>query len=295
VQRVVLDGAISNEVKVTSGVPQGSVIGPLLFLLYINDIGETVDSNLRLFADDAVVYREIRSVNDKESLTKDLEAIQEWCDSWQLELNLKKCVVVNFWKRKNAPCNSYCINNTKLESVESVKYLGVKLTNDLSWSGHIREIAGQANRKLGFVKRILGKCDDKVREISYFSLVRPHLEYAASIWDPYEIGLETELERVQRRSARYVKGRYDNFVSVTDLLQQLGWEKLSDRRLKFRLNLLCKFQTGLFSDEVDNILRDPTYYGRSDHENKIRELDCKTDRFKMSFFPRTIRDHNSGQ
>ena len=90
VQRVVLDGAVSNEVRVTSGVPQGSVIGQLLFLLFINDIGGTVHSKLRLFADDAVVYMEIRSSKDRDKLTNDLAAIQAWCDSWQLDLNWKK-------------------------------------------------------------------------------------------------------------------------------------------------------------------------------------------------------------
>jgi hypothetical protein len=199
---------------------------------------------------------------------------------------------MNFWKGKNSPQYRYFIQNTQLENVESVKYLGVRITNDLSWGKHIREITGLANRKLGFVRRILGKCDDRVREISYFSLVRPHLEYAASVWDPYEVGLEKELDRIQRRSARYVKSRYDNLVSVTDLLEQLGWESLSDRRLNIRLNLFCKFKSSLFSEDVNHILRSPTYYGRSDHENKIREIDCRTDRFKMSFFPRSIRDYN---
>ena len=292
VQRVVLDGATSDEVDVTSGVPQGSVIGPLLFLLYINDIGEVVDSRLRLFADDAVVYREIRSCNDNQALAEDLEKISRWCETWQLELNLDKCVVMNFWKKKSCPQFIYSIEQSVLKSVETVKYLGVRITDDISWGKHVREIIGQANRKLGFVKRILGKCGDTVRETGYFSLVRPHLEYAASIWDPHEAGLVTELERVQRRSARYVKGRYENLISVTSLLQQLDWAPLSDRRLNFRINLLNKLQGEIFSDDVKDILRDPTYYGRLDDGHKIREIDSRTERFKNSFFPRTIKDHN---
>jgi hypothetical protein len=293
VQRVVLDGITSSEVKVSSGVPQGSVIGPLLFLLYINDISEIVKSKIRLFADDAVVYREIRDNNDIEALSNDLEAIEKWCDTWQLELNLKKCVVLNFWRKNTSQQHRYSIQNTILESVDTVKYLGITLTHNLSWSRHIQDITGQANRKLGFVKRVLGKCDEKVREISYFSLVRPHLEYASSIWDPHEVGLITELERVQRRSARYVKGRYDNLASVTSLLQNLGWQSLMDRRSNFRISLLDKFQSNIFSDDVKDILRHPTYYARFDHKDKIREIDCRTDRFKMSFFPRTIRESNN--
>ena len=97
---------------------------------------------------------------------------------------------------------------------------------------------------------------------------------------------------MQRRAARYTKNRYDSLFSVSDLLDKLGWESLSDRRLKNRPNLLDKFKSSIFSDEVINILRTPTYYGRSDHVNKIREIDCRTDRFRMSFFPRSIREYN---
>jgi hypothetical protein len=103
-----------------------------------------------------------------------------------------------------------------------MKYHGVRLTHNISWSRHIQDITRQAIRKLGFVKRVLGKCDEKVREITYFfSLVRPHFEYASSIWNPHEVGLVTGLERVQRRSARYAKGGYDNSASVTSLLRIL--------------------------------------------------------------------------
>jgi hypothetical protein len=127
-------------------------------------------------------------------------------------IKYEKFVVINLLKGKKSPQFRYFIQNIQLQqhniNVELVKHLGVRINNDLSWSKHNREITGLAKRKLGFIRRILGKCDEKVREINFFSLVTPPLEYAASIWDPHEVGLE-------KRSARYVKSRYDSLVNVT--------------------------------------------------------------------------------
>jgi hypothetical protein len=98
-----------------------------------------------------------------------------------------------------------------------------------------------------------GKDDEKVREICYFSLIRPYLAYASSNWDHPEVGLVTELKRVQRRSTRYVKDRYDIIVSVTGLLQNLGWQSLMDHRLYFRISVFDKFQSSIFPDNVGDI------------------------------------------
>ena len=142
------------------------------------------------------------------------------------------------------------------------------------------------------MKRVLGKCEKKVKDRCYLTLVRPHLEYAASVWDPYEVGMIKEINRVQSRTARFVVGCYDTQSRVSTLINELGWDSLPERRVEYRLNLLSKFESDLFSDDVQNILREPSYYGRKDHERKIKEIDCRTERFKMSFFPRTIRDSN---
>ena len=152
-------------------------------------------------------------------LMKDLENILKWCDEWQLELNLNKCAVMNFFKKKNHPQDLiYNLRGVPLDVVESVKYLGVTLTNNLSWGPHISKICGKANQKMGFIRHIVGKSDEKVKERCYFALVRPHLEYACSIWDPADTKNTREIEKVQRRAARFVKNCYDKKESVTSML-----------------------------------------------------------------------------
>ena len=292
-QRVVLDGICSNVVEVTSGVPQGSVIGPLLFLIYINDLSREINSKVRIFADDTVIYREIATSEDRLVLRNDLDKIMAWCENWELELNINKCSVVNFFERKTTNNDfTYSLRGEKISIVESVKYLGLTLTNNLSWNTHIRNTCGKALKKLGFVKRIVGKSVEKVRERCYFALVRPHLEYACSVWDPADKSNISELEKVQRKAIRFVKNCYDKSISVTKLLKDAGWEPLELRRSKRRLDLLNRFKEETFKEDVVQIMRPPCYIGRSDRANKIREIDAKTDRFKNSFFPRTIRENN---
>ena len=110
-QRVVLGGEKSEYVKVESGVPQGSVLGPLLFLIYINDIIYGIKSNIRLFADDCVIYRLINDFNDINTLQSDLDKISVWCKNWRMNLNVKKCVHVKFTKKNNPITFVYMINN----------------------------------------------------------------------------------------------------------------------------------------------------------------------------------------
>ena len=129
-----------------------------------------------------------------------------------------------FWEKDISSRRNYTANGIELSNAEFVKYLGVTITRNLSWGKHIRKACGKANRKLGFVKTILGKCPKKVKEISYLTLVRPHLEYAASVWDPFEAGLIAEINRVQRRAARFVMSCYDRKCIVSSMLRELGWE-----------------------------------------------------------------------
>ena len=108
-----------------------------------------------------------------------------WCENWELKLNINKCSVVDFFDRKTTNKDfTYILRGEKISIVESVKYLGLTLTNNVSWNTHIRNTCGKAFKKFGFVKRIVGKSVEKVRERCYFALVRPHLEYACSVMGP---------------------------------------------------------------------------------------------------------------
>ena len=180
-QTVVLDGDKSTEVPVTSGVPQGSVLGPLLFLIYINDLPSTVSSQIRLFADDTAVYLTISSLSDAQSLQKDLERMEVWEKEMDMEFNPSKCQVIHLSKNKKIIKHQYRLHGHILEAVSSAKYLGLDISSDLSFNTHISRITTNATKTLGFVKRNIPSSNQKIKELAYKALVRPQLEYASSI------------------------------------------------------------------------------------------------------------------
>ena len=137
----------------TSGVPQGSVLGPLLFLLHINDLPQNIQSQVRLFADDTAVYLTVTSLEDASILQSDLDTLEEWEWTWDMEFSPGKCQVLQLTRSRQPFQSQYTLHGQVLESVDSAKYLGVNISQDLSWDHHINEITGKANRTLGFIKR----------------------------------------------------------------------------------------------------------------------------------------------
>ena len=173
-QRVVVDGDHSESVTVTSGV-QGSVFGPILFLAYINDLPNDIVSQVRLFADDTAIYLTLDCRHDSDCSQSDLDRLQTWKLKWDMEFNPSR-----------APFKiRYIIHGQVLEAVTSARYLGVDISNNLSWNAHVNRIASNANRSLGFIIRNVKTKSPKIREMTYQTLVHPQLEYASNIWDPH--------------------------------------------------------------------------------------------------------------
>ena len=138
-----------SEVSVTSGVPQGSVLGPLLFLLYVNALPQNVQSQVRLFADDTAVYLTVTSPEDVNTLQADLNILQEWERTWDMEFNPGKCQVLHITRCKQPLQSQYTLLGQVLESTDSAKYLGINISKDLNWNHHIDEITSKANRTRG--------------------------------------------------------------------------------------------------------------------------------------------------
>ena len=209
-----------------SGVPQGTVLGPLLFSLYINDISSDIESEIRLFADDCVCYREIKDEEDTLKLQRDIDRLGSWARKWGMRFQPVKCNMMQLTrKRINKIHASYTLEGTNLENVESIKYLGVTITSDLRWNTHVSNVCTKANRTLGFLRRNLYSCPQEVKEAAYKGLVRPVLDYGSSVWDPPGVVLQEELESVQKRAARFVTGNYNYETgSMTGILGQLKWE-----------------------------------------------------------------------
>lgn len=285
-QQVVIDGVKSNPAPVLSGVPQGTCLGPILFLCYINDIVCNIRSTIRLFADDTLLYREIRTQEDHHTLQQDLEILESWARKWDMSFNPKKCYVLSTG-RKTPSTYMYTLCNVVLKSVEHNPYLGVTLSSDLSFSTHIDNITAKASRTLGFLARNLRGCPERLRALSYTTLCRPNLEYAAAIWDPPPNSSEAgSIEKVQRRAARYTTNNYKRTSSVNNMLRRLEWEPLTSRRKNIRLTTLFQIlhqQLGP-PDEL------PICQGR---RGRLKACATKYKPFHQSFVPNTIRDWNA--
>lgn len=135
-QRVIIGGVHSSDVSVLSGVPQGSVLGPLLFLIFINDLTEHFSCRVRLYADDCCIYREISRESDSEKLQSGLDNIMSWCSTWNITLNLSKCNLLRFTNKKCPLMASYVMNTTQPSLVTEYKYLGVIFSSNLTWNAH---------------------------------------------------------------------------------------------------------------------------------------------------------------
>ena len=227
--QVVIEGEASEKVTVDSGVPQGTVLGPILFLCHINDLPEAVQSQVRLFADDCLLYRPIKSQSDHITLQNDLIELEKWADKWGMRFNAKMCYIMSI---NNRSTHFYSLNNHILKQVEENPYLGLTLTENLKWSSHITKITKKANSTIGILRQNLKSCSQDCRKSAFISLVRSVLDYGSIIWDPYLSRDIEKLERVQRQAARFITGDYHSREegSVTGMLDMLELETLQRRR-----------------------------------------------------------------
>lgn len=296
-QKVIIDGQSSTSSSVISGVPQGTVLGPLLFLAYINDLPNCVISYVRLFADDLILYRYITSSNDCDILQEDINSLCNWEKTWQMKFNITKCFIMHVTHKKSFINHQYYMGNTVLQKVDHHPYLGVELSNKLSWATHINQTVNKANSILGLLKRNLWSCSSRTKEIAYKTLVRPRLEYCSPIWDPHQKVHQVNLEKVQRRSARFVTGDYRRTSSVNDMLHDLNWETLQDRREKARLTLVYKETHHITPPNINHHLvtnsttNKPTT--RQSHELNYNIIRSNKDCYRYSLYPRTIPTWNA--
>ena len=245
-QSVVVRGVQSERSIVKSGVPQGTVLGPLLFLVYINDMPERVKSSiLALFADDSYLHKEIETVNDAIALQDDLDDLTKWENEWSAEFHPDKCKMLRVTNKRKTINHKYHIHGHELENVSEAKYLGVTLTNNMSWKSHIQKIASKANNCRLFLQRNLRKCSAETKLRCYTTYVRPILEYAASVWDPVDNKLLTDiLEKVQRKAVRWISNDWQHLSSPTEMMESLSLSTLFQRRQASKMKMLYGINNG---------------------------------------------------
>ena len=292
-QTVAVDGIESSPSPVLSGVPQGTTLGPLLFLIYINDISKNLSPNtkIRLFADDSLLYRTISSPSDSAQLQKDLDTLQLWETSNKMEFHPGKCLTLRITNKQKPILSDYFIHSTKLSLTDSAKYLGVTIDSKLSWSAHINNIQSKANSTLAFLRRNLHSCPRPVKETCYKTFVRPILEYGGCVWDPHQQNQIDQIERVQKRAARFVTGNHELIHGNTEKnMKSLGWDSLEERRARSKLTTLYKARTGAISIPIEDLIISNT---RTRQSSNYFIPYSSVNSHLHSFYPSTIRLWNS--
>ena len=268
------------------------MLGPLLFLCHINDLPSWVKSTVRLFADDCLLYRTIKTIQDQIQLQKDLESLEKWASLWGMRFNASKCYIMSINRTKIPLTYTYTLDNHILEKVNNNPYLGVIISDDLKWAPHINKICNRANSTLGFIRRNLKNCDKKFKETAYISLVRSVLDYSSTIWDPHLKQDIDRIENIQRRAARFVQSDYTRTSSVTSMMEELGWKPLHERRREQRLTLLYKIVNDLVAIPADQHITYNNRRLRHGHNKQLKIVTVNSEAYRNSFFPRTIKDWN---
>jgi hypothetical protein len=250
-QRVVLGGECSEWTAVTSGVPQGSVLGPVLFIIFINDIDEEIKSRLWKFADDLKMLGRVSTEADVDQLRGDIDKLVEWSEEWQLSFNLDKCKVMHIGSKNQE--RGYVIEGKGLKAVSEEKDLGVIVTSDFKVGRQCAEAAKKGNRILGMINRTFSCRSKFIVKKLYKSLVRPHLDSCVQAWRPHLKKDIEVLEKVQRRATRMVDG-YKG-LKYEERLEGIGLTKLELRRERADLLEVFKILKGIEGLDRDHFFR----------------------------------------
>lgn len=235
----------------TSGVPQGSNLGPLLFSLFINDVVDSIDCNKLIFADDLKIFSVINSVEDCLFVQQQLDALCKWCEVNKLCLNVEKCRSMTFTRKLKAIIYPYSLDNTPLVRSELVKDLGVYFDSSLSFKQHVESTVQSAFKTLGFIIRSSdGFCNLTTLKLLYFVFVRSRLEYGSVVWAPYYNLHKLLLERVQRKFLKFLYFKSHGVYPVQGyedalLLEEFQMSSLENRRICHSLVFLHKLVNGV--------------------------------------------------
>ena len=295
-QKVIVNGKESTWGTVTSGIPQGSVLGPILFILFINDLPEHLpnNSNLYLYADDTKIFREIKDDLDREKLQEDIYSMYEWSERWLLRFHPDKCKTMHIGNNNSEPM-SYKLKPdiSGMDITTSEKDVGVIIDNKLSFDLHIAEKVNKANSVAGAIRRSFGYLDKDTFKKLYTALVKPHLEYANAVWNPYKKKDITTLENVQRRATKMVPGLGDK--SYEDRLRELKLPTLNYRRIRVDMIEVFKLVNGMYYFDCTNLFtfRDQSERVTRGNKKKLFKHRARLDVRKYSFSNRVVNLWNS--
>ena len=249
-QRVVINGAFSEWQPVTSGIPQGSVLGPILHIIFINDLPDVIKCCIKLYTDDAKLFSVVNHQHKTVEVQQDVRKSETWATDWHMFLNLPKCKHLHIGREDNTTDYVMVPNNEeiKIKKADSEKDLGVVMDNKLLFPEHISSKVLTANKILGLSFRTFTYMDKVMFLDLYKTLVRQHLEYATPVWTPLYNKNAIVLENVQRRATNLVKTL--SGMSYQVRLKELGLPSLEYRKL--RADVIEVFK---IINKIDNVVK----------------------------------------
>ncbi len=287
---VSLNGANSSLLPVLSGVPQGSILGPMLFIIYIDDIQVPLQkSTAYIFADDTKIIKSISSEQDMQDLQQDLDNLLKWCCDWKLTLNNSKCVNIHFGQNSTNLTTNYHIGGFPLQRKTNHRDLGVTIQDSLSWSDHYREICGKAYKTLHLVRRTITPHHDIcTKRKLYITIVRSNLTYCSQLWRPHLLKDISKIEQVQRRASKFILNvtlmDYKQRLIQLNLLPLMYWYELQDV-----LFLVKSLKDPPDNFDITNFITFSTLSTRSGSTNKLCYKYTRTSATRHFYFNRLVK------
>ena len=288
-QRVRVGEAVSGWKKVTSGIPQGSVLGPTLFVLFINDLPQVVESRVALFADDTKVFREIQSDEDREKLQQDIDELLIWSKKWQLPFNESKCKVMHYGKTNRKA--DYNLGGVQIVEVSEEKDLGVTFDQQLSFGTNASKVVAAANSTLGLINRHFRHIETKPFTNLYKTLVRPKVEYCMTVAQPVYKKDKEKIKRVQHRATKLVLGMENKEYS--ERLAELKLPSLEYRRKRADVMQTYKIMNNIDKIDEKKFFKPCKEVRTRGHTMRVQKTQCKSLVRRNTFSQRVVNDWNA--
>ena len=288
-QRVVVDGEVSSWKSVLSGVPQGSVLGPILFLVYINDLEEGVTGKILKFADDTKLFRKVKEIGDKQNLQDDIDKLVKWSEKWQMLFNFGKCKCLHTGSGNTGM--NYEMGGTILSKTVKEKDLGVTMNANMKVSEQCRIAASKGNQVLGMIRRNITYKEKSLIIPLYKAIVRPHLEYCIQAWNPHRRKDVDMLEKIQRRATKLIPELRD--LTYEERLKECGLTTLETRRLRGDQIEVFKILNGYENIDYNIFFEIKESKITRGHNYTLVKKQSRLDVRKFSFSQRTINIWNN--
>ena len=311
-QQVTIQNQFSSFAPVISGVPQGSILGPLLFVLFINDLCDVLnpETGIYMYADDTKIWRKIDSESDQQMLQLDINKLYDWSLKNKIRFHPNKCKVLHV-TLKHKPCIfSYYMNGQILESTANERDLGVTVSHNLKWNMHHNTLLSKTRQKLGLLKRTCSfSKNPHSRKILFLSIVRSQFEHCSPVWRPNKSTQMEKFESIQKRGIKWILREEYNYYSKLEYYERLKKLDILPIHLKFNLNDLTLFHSIIYGcspillpeyfvscpngylnpDTTGRYFQRNTRYASSfDHLMFKSKIIPKIDAFREDFFYRTV-------